>query len=126
MSELRFSPKHDAFILARRGKMTAAEIGHKIGRSADAVKRRWRILGQTATKPATAAEKRARQSVGKTDAELVQLHLARRGVTVCPPAAACGITPLETHMGVTAQPEASVSYREKMHQLVTAAKRRAA
>lgn len=124
MANKPFTPQEDALVISLRGQMTAANIGQQIGRSADAVKRRWRNLGLTGTKPST--KKAEPKLVARSDAELIQLHLQTRGVTVCPPAPACGITALEAQTGFTAQPQASLSYREKHHQIIQAAKRRAA
>ncbi|MGA0604889.1 AsnC family protein [Phenylobacterium sp. VNQ135] len=124
MSNSPFTKEEDAVLLANRGKLSAAEIGRKIGRSADAVRRRWRNLGLTATKPLTDAEKRKLALVGKTDAELIQLHLQQKGVTVCPPALATGLGAYEQATGFTAQPAAHLSYRERQHQQIQAHQRR--
>lgn len=118
---MRFTSEEDRVVIDLRGLASAEEIGRRIGKSADAVRRRWRNLGLTPTKPKTVAQKRAEACAGKTDAELIALHLARKGVTRCPPAPACGITTLEQHTGFTAQPQPSLTYREKMDRMAKAA-----
>jgi hypothetical protein len=132
-----FTAREDSVLIENRGKLSSEQIGALIGRSKDAVRRRWRKLGLTENRPLTVAEMRAypprepgqhkRQRVvaTKPDGDLVAAFLARRGVTSCPPAYAAGIAPLEQHLGFTAQPAPSLSYRERNHRQIQAAKARA-
>lgn len=137
MAHHLFSKDEDSTVLAYRGKKPAHEIGAMLGRSADAVRRRWRKLGLTATLPPTAAEKRARPprepkpakplvQPSASTADLVAQYLASRPITACPPGMAAGIAPLELALGFTAQPAPTLTYRQRGHQLIAAAKARRA
>lgn len=49
-----------------------------------------------------------------TDEELIQRHLATKGVIACPPGIAAGLSVIEAVTGITAVPLNNGSYRERM------------
>lgn len=123
-----FSKAEDAYVIEWRGKMTAGQIGARIGRSRDAVRRRWRTLGVAVPRPAGEIPRRAPRGAaapGASDQELIEQYLAANDVTVCEPGTAAGLSMLERELHA-APPARALNWRQQKTLSIQAILRRRA
>ena len=87
-----FTPAEDEHLTTWRGIKSGDEIGAELGRSGDAIRRRWRVLGLAGKR---ASDTPPEPPVERTDAELIALHLATKGATIVPAGTAAGLSSYE-------------------------------